>query len=217
MSTPRIEAVVFDMDGLLLDSEGLYLEGFRRARTATGIDADDALFRRLIGMNNESGGRVLRDALGDAADAFADAWSRASGELLAEPIPPKPTVLASLQALTAVGLPLIVATSTRRELAVTRLRRAGLSAYLPDLVGGDQVSRGKPHPEIYETAAARLGLSPHVCAAFEDSENGVRSAVAAGMVVTQVPDLVPPSEDLLALGHRVAPDLRAGLDALGLL
>ncbi|KIT17489.1 HAD family hydrolase [Jannaschia aquimarina] len=217
MSRPRIEAVVFDMDGLLLDSEGLYREGFRRARTAMDLPPDDDLFHSLIGTNHESGGRMLRDAMGEAAEPFTDAWHRENAELLSGPIPLKPTVRACVEALSAAGVPVIVATSTRREIALRRLEQAGLADHLPDLVGGDQVSRGKPHPEIYVAAAARLSIGAEMCAAFEDSANGVRSAVAAGMVVTQVPDLVPPTDDLLALGHRVAPDLHSGLRALGLL
>lgn len=217
MNEPAPEAVVFDMDGLLLDSEGRYLEGFRQARDALGLAPDDALFLQMIGTNHESGGRLLRQAMGPAAEPFRAAWHEANQVLFEAPVPLKPTVRASVDALAARGVPMIVATSTPAEAAAARLAAAGLGDALTRIVGGDQVVRGKPDPEIFLTAADRIGVRPAACAAFEDSANGVRAAVAAGMIVTQVPDLVPPDAALLTLGHRVHDDLRSGLQALGLL
>ncbi len=217
MNAVSIEAVVFDMDGLLLDSERLYLEGFRRARVALRLAPDDALYHGLIGTNEVTGMELLHAAMGDGAQPFADQWHQENRGLFDGPLPLKPTVRVALDGLAARGVRRFVATSTDRAKARARLDAAGIGELLPDLVGGDEVSQGKPHPEIYETAARILGLPPERCAAFEDSAHGVRSAVAAGMVVTQVPDLVAPDAALLALGHRVAPDLRAGLEGLGLL
>ncbi|MCK0167512.1 HAD family phosphatase [Jannaschia sp. S6380] len=214
---PGIDAVILDMDGLLLDSEGLYRDGFRRARANMGLPPDDALFHSLIGTNHESGGRILTAAMGAGADEFTRRWHAENRMALTGPIPLKPRVRDALERLAALGTPRIVATSTRTGPARRRLDNAGLGALLPALIGGDEVRRGKPDPEIFLAAAARLGFVPRRCAAFEDSANGVRAAVAAGMVVTQVPDLVAPSDDLLSLGHRVAPDLWSGLAGLELI
>lgn len=210
-------AAVLDMDGLLLDSEVLYREAFRRARAALGLPPDDALFHSLIGTNGQSGAAILEAALGPRRAAFVARWDAEADAAFAAPVPVKPTVRDTLAALTARDVPLVVATSTRAEVARARLDKAGLSALLPRLVGGDQVRRGKPDPEVFLRAADLLGLSPSRCAAFEDSANGVRAAVAAGMVVTQIPDLVPPTPELRALGHRIAPDLRRGVVGVGLL
>lgn len=145
---PRISGVIFDMDGLLLDTERVYLKGFRTA---------------------------LRGA----------------------------------------RIPYVIATSTRTDKAHDHLGRAGLGDLFTQIIGGDQVSRSKPAPDIYLKAAATLELPPTCCAAFEDSPNGVRAAHAAGCVTVQVPDIVEPDAALRALSAHVVPDLQAGLKALG--
>ena len=104
-------------------------------------------------------------------------------------------------------MPCALATSTQGPLAETKLTLAGLHEYFVARVTGDLVRRGKPHPEPYLAAAARLGLEAHECWALEDSENGVRSAMAAGCQTIQVPDLVAPSETVRALGHDIVESL----------
>lgn len=101
-----------------------------------------------------------------------------------------------------------VVTSTHSEMATHKLHRAGLVSHFEFIIGGEHVRNGKPDPEPYLTAATRLSIAPANCIALEDSENGVRSAVAAGMAVLQVPDLVAPSEELLLLDHQIYANLR---------
>mgnify|MGYP000072935976 CR=1 FL=1 len=96
-----------------------------------------------------------------------------------------------------------VATSTRTDRAKVKLSDSGILDYFDIIIGGDQVSNSKPDPEIYLKAASELSSEPSKCLAFEDSPNGVKSAVAAGLTVIQVPDLVQPDEDLLKMGHIV--------------
>jgi beta-phosphoglucomutase-like phosphatase (HAD superfamily) len=100
-----------------------------------------------------------------------------------------------------------VATSTRTKRATEKLGDAGLLDYFKIVIGGDQVEQGKPDPEIYLKAASALSSAPSRCLALEDSANGVKAAVAAGMTVVQIPDLVPPSDELLQLGHIVLSSL----------
>ncbi|MEL6585994.1 MAG: HAD family phosphatase [Pseudomonadota bacterium] len=213
----RITGIVFDMDGLLLDSERLYLAAFRDTQATLGLPPGDDLFRQTVGTNEATCQGILQTAMGPAADAFHRLWRQKAATLLSAPIPLKPTVATCLHRLCAEGMPIAVATSTHRATARARLDNAGIGDHLPTLVAGDQVTQGKPHPEIFLAAAQQLGLPPEACAAFEDSASGVRAAVAAGMVVTQIPDIVPPTDTLRALGHAVAPDLLTGLTRLGVL
>ena len=105
------------------------------------------------------------------------------------------------------GIAMAVATSTATELAKTKLRLAGLIHFFSSIVGGDAVRQSKPHPEPYLTAAAALQHAPNECWAIEDSDNGVRSAHAAGFRVIQVPDLVRPADSVRRLGHTVVGSL----------
>ena len=111
-------------------------------------------------------------------------------------------------------VPCGLATSTGSSLTATKLELSGLDRHFSVIVTGDDVRRGKPNPEPFVTAARRLGQHPTRCWALEDSANGVRSALAAGCQVFQVPDLVIPSTKLRRLGHEVAETLHDVLEAL---
>lgn len=100
-----------------------------------------------------------------------------------------------------------VATSTQRNVAEVKLKLAGLADYFSALATGCEVKAGKPAPEIYQLAAQRLGVDAHSCIAFEDSNNGVKSAVSAGMTTYQIPDLVTPCAEVLALGSQLRTSL----------
>ncbi|MCG6450836.1 HAD family hydrolase, partial [Vibrio parahaemolyticus] len=126
----------------------------------------------------------------------------------------KQGVIELLEWLKAEHIPTAVATSTQRDVASIKLRLSGLDSYFDAVATGCEVSQGKPHPEIYLLAASRLDVAPAQCLAFEDSNNGVRSAVAAKMIAYQIPDLVMPSDDVVALGHRIRPTLSDVLEEL---
>ena len=114
------------------------------------------------------------------------------------------------------GIPCMVATSTRTDHALHHLQKAGIFDLVTHVVGGDQVTLGKPESEIYLKAAATAGFDAKDCAAFEDSDPGTLAAVRSGATTVQVPDLKPPSQKTLALGHVVAHDLLAGAQKIGL-
>lgn len=212
MSAAPIAAVVFDMDGLLLDTERLSRAAYVETCRAFRLDVDEELFLSLVGLNHAAGSARLAEGLAGIADAglFDRHWQQAFADLLSAGIPVKPGADDLLEGLAGAGIPFAIATSTRTETALRHLAAAGIGRHFDIVVGGDQVPRGKPAPDIYLEAAARLGARPERCAAFEDSENGVRAAMAAGMTTVQIPDLKHPTPDFLRLGHLVAPDLIAG-------
>ncbi len=108
-----------------------------------------------------------------------------------------------------------VATSTDQKLANVKLQLAGLSHYFTDITSGCEVTHGKPHPEIYLLAAKRLNIAPQECLGFEDSNNGVRSGVAAGgLQMFQIPDLVSPGPEIVSLEHAIEPSLTKVLHQL---
>ncbi|MBC7282220.1 HAD family phosphatase [Hoeflea sp.] len=219
MSASRAyQAVFFDMDGLLLDTEQLSFKSYRRTREALGLPPDDELFMSLIGLNQHAGmARLVEGMAGYGnASAFSARWDEEYARHLGEGIPVKPGVTAVLDCLRSAAIPYAIVTSTRTEKALSHLHKAGLAGLFEVVVGGDQVVNGKPAPDIYLRAAGCLGVDPESCVAFEDSENGVRAAVAAGMVTVQIPDLKHPTADFLRLGHSVAPDLMAGAALVGL-
>ncbi len=194
---------LFDMDGLLLDSERIAKEGFARSCRYFGIGNREALFHRLIGIKWERAVEILHDALSAEVDAsaFSDYWDADYHRNTSDkPVPLKPGVSKLLDILSREGRPMAVATSTRHASAVNKLSRSGILGYFQRVIGGDEVREGKPHPEIYLKAARALDCDPRDCLAFEDSERGTRAALASGATVVQVPDLLPPSEELLQLG-----------------
>lgn len=205
------------MDGLLLDSERLAMEAFVRACADHGWRAELDVYARCIGSTYETTERILRDHFGpDFPYADIDvSWSNHYHARLAQaPVPVKPGALDLLEHLSASGVPLALATSTRRSTAEAKLTGAGLLEYFQHRVCGGETARGKPHPDPYLAAAGGLGLDPARCLALEDSENGVRSAHAAGCLVIQVPDLVPPGPELEALGHLILTSLTEVLPLL---
>ena len=215
----RFRGVLFDMDGLLLDTERLILEAAERTAVALALDDLSSTFRAMIGMRGDRAMPMLEEALGGriTLGRFRSEWSVHMDELERGGVPIRPGVVELLERLGARELPCAVATSTRRANACAQLERAGLARFFASVVGGDDVVEPKPDPEVYLRAAASLGIEPREACAFEDSGPGTRAAVAAGATVVQVPDLVPPSAELRALGHTIAPDVLAGARRVGLI
>ena len=110
-----------------------------------------------------------------------------------------------------------MATSTRTTRAKEHLKTSGIDHYFQSVTGGDQVTLGKPNPEIYHAAAASISLSASDCAAFEDSDPGTSAAVASGALTVQVPDINAPAPEMLTLGHTIAPSILQGARIIGLI
>ena len=213
------KAVLFDMDGLLLDSERQYLEAFLRSCKFFGLRNMEHVFYDCIGLRLDDRTKVLEKAFFDRVDLenFNAKWDIFISQKSAEEIPLKAGVKELLRILKSSGTPRIVATSTRSEKAIQHLKITGIYDLISHVVGGDEVKHGKPDPEIYLKAAAKAGFPAEDCAAFEDSDIGILAAVRSGATAVQVPDLKKPSVNTRSLGHLIAKDLLSGAKEIGLI
>ncbi len=207
MSFPRpVRAVVFDMDGLLVDTETVV---FRAMTRATGAEFPIATFRRMVGLPNHASDAIVRDHFGEGFDLSA--WNAAVSahfrEELAAGIALKAGVVEILDHLDTMGLPRAIATSSSLESVRASLGPHGIVDRFHALITRDVQANHKPHPEPFLKAAAALGADPADCLALEDSHNGVRSASAAGMMTVMVPDMLDPTEEMHTLCWRIAHDL----------
>ena len=198
----RFAAAIFDMDGLLLDSERPILDAWVQTAGELGVAlASDGLVHAL-GRRAEDA-RVLFRAAFPADFPFERARTRVQALLTAgreqTGFVVKPGVAALLERLSVLGIPCAVASSTRRAEVERRLARADLTPYFRALVGGDEVDHGKPAPDTFLLAARRLEVEPAHCVVFEDMEHGARGAVAAGMQAVLVPDLKQPTDEVRTL------------------
>lgn len=201
--------VVFDMDGLLLDSERLARDLFLASCRDLGVHVDPGLYLRCVGTTPEATAELLGAVLGAERYGVLEAlWSQRYSQAVRDHgVPCKPGAEAVLARLGDLGIPCALATSTRREIAEIKLRHAGLLDCFAVLVCGGETARGKPHPDPYLAAVAALGLEARDCWACEDSDNGVRAACGAGLKVFQVPDLAQPAPEVARLGQRILPSL----------
>jgi HAD superfamily hydrolase (TIGR01509 family) len=206
-----IEAVVFDLDGILIDSEPVW-EQVRRGLVAErgGHWASDAQ-KKLMGMSTPEWARYLSEDLGvglppsEVASIVVDRMAASYREHL----PLLPGAAGAVRRL-AARWPLGLASSAPAVLIETVLQSAGLRPEFQVTMSTEQVPRGKPAPDIYLAVAERLGMTPASCAAVEDSSNGLRSAAAAGLRVIAIPrPQYPPDPDALAGTSLVLPDLDA--------
>ncbi|MEM6695382.1 MAG: HAD family phosphatase [Pseudomonadota bacterium] len=213
------EAFLFDMDGLLLDTERVAQATFAACAADAGAERDAAaqFFLGLIGTSEAvTRARVAAYLPDTDIAAFAADWDAALAARLDQYVPLRPHVAQVIPGLAAQGATMAVVTSTSGARARHHLAKAGLLRHFAAVLGGDEVRANKPDPAPYQDAAARLGVAPTRCAAFEDSDIGVTAAVKAGCRAVQIPDLRPEDVPLPDLGQAVAPDLRAALALFGI-
>ncbi|MCM1166065.1 MAG: HAD family phosphatase [Lachnospiraceae bacterium] len=199
-----IKAVIFDMDGLLLDTEKLLVRFWVRAANEAGFPMEREHALAIRSLHRKFAVPYLKGLFGEGFD-YAEIRSRRMelmNEYLAEnPLELKRGARELLGFLNGRGIPAAIATATDLERTRDYLTRVGIFGCFDRIVCATMVEEGKPKPDIYIYAARELGLEPRECMALEDSPNGVRSAAAAGCVTVMVPDLTPPDGELLRLAY----------------
>jgi HAD superfamily hydrolase (TIGR01509 family) len=210
MTTVLIRAVVLDMDGLMLDTEGMSQTAWQKTLAEWGFSITQEQYLQLIGLTAADVGIKMRSWYG--ADIPYDAiYARklvlVDETIAAGGIPQKPGLPALLAAADSLGLRKAVATSTTRKRALYKLRLSGVPGTFDAVAGGDEAARGKPAPDLFLLAAQRLGIPPEECLAFEDSDPGVLAASQAGMRVVIIPDQKPPSPEAAAAAWKILPNL----------
>ena len=217
MRFPRpVAGVVFDMDGLLIDTEAVWRDVQMAEAEAKGLDLSLSVIESFIGLPWQENRLKLQAHFGPDFDveAYVQATVRRHDALCQGGAALKTGVVELLDLLDELKLPRAIATSSDRQVVTERLGPNGLLARFHAVVGNEDCTRFKPHPQPYLNAAHAMGIDPAACLALEDSHNGVRSAAAAGMMTVMVPDLLPATEEISALCVAVAASLHEVRDAL---
>jgi HAD superfamily hydrolase (TIGR01509 family) len=205
-----LKAVVFDMDGLLLDTERIAVDAWAQAAKEMGLTLPEAAVLSTVGLDLNATIGIVSDALGQAAP-IGELQTRMlmiyRRRLDLGGVPVKAGAEELLRRLAESGIPAGLATSTARSAAEWKMRSAGLLRYIAGSACGDEVQRGKPFPDIFLLAARKIGVKPEQCVALEDSPAGVMAAKAAGMTTILVPDLAQPTAESLPCADHAARDL----------
>lgn len=214
----KIKAVVFDMDGIIFDSEAKVIECWVEIADKYGIKDIETMCRKCLGTNSAETRRIALEFYGQ--DFPYDEYKKESSELYHQRydggrLPMKPYIRELLEYLKQNSYKIALASSTRTQVVQNQLRDAGILGYFDKLVCGDMVSRSKPEPDIFLKACEELSVAPDEAYAIEDSYNGIRSAHSAGMHPIMVPDLAPPTEEMQQLAEVILPSLREVMEYIG--
>ncbi|MGN0165936.1 MAG: HAD family hydrolase [Lachnospiraceae bacterium] len=193
------EAVVFDMDGVIFDSEICVIKSWEIVAKRHGIKDIESACRACLGLNGAASERVMHERYGE--DFPYKIYNKEMSDIYHENydngrLPMKPGVVELLEFLKDNGYKVALASSTRSAVVTKELADAGIIQYFDKIVCGDMVNNSKPAPDIFLKACELLGVKPENAMGIEDSFNGIRSAYAAGMQVIMVPDLVPPDDEM---------------------
>ena len=205
-----IKAIVFDMDGVIFDTENLFIGCWKSLAEEIQIEDLETVLRKCIGTNEQKTREIMIAHYGDQFDF--DHYRERVREIFTHTVetqgmPLKKGVYELLDFLKAKGYRIGLASSTRVETIRRELRSVGLEDYFEVIIGGNMVTHSKPHPEIYRLACEKLGIHPEEAIAIEDSLNGIRSAYDAGLKPIMVPDLIQPTKEIQPLLYQKFNDL----------
>lgn len=210
-----IKGAVFDMDGLMFDSERLVYETWQRMMDELGFEYNLEIFKNTIGLRTDMAESYYNSLYGERF-CYQPLKQRSREIFLKrvseEGVPIKKGLVELLEFLKSNNLKIAVATSTSAPTAHKIIRMAGVYDYFDAFVCGDDVRNGKPHPEVFLTAAERLSLPPTECVAFEDSINGIKSAHSAEMTTVMVPDYLQPTEEIIPMIDFLCDDLSQAIE-----
>ncbi|MCR5494712.1 MAG: HAD family phosphatase [Treponema sp.] len=209
MENREIKAVIFDMDGVLLDTETISWKTWRIAAEEYGLKDIDSANSKCMGANRIHIAEILKSIYGQDFDGikFLNRTSELFDEIeKSQGIPLMPFTEEALDYLTG-KYTLALASSTRKFKVYRQLGACKIIQYFETITCGDQVENSKPAPDIYLKACESIGIKPENCAAIEDSPNGVRSAKAAGLYTIMIPDKIQPDEELKALSDKILKNL----------
>lgn len=211
----KLSAVIFDMDGLMFDTERLVLDAWKEVGKNAGFDITDEAIMASIGCNVRDTEVIMKLHLGEDfpfADLRKQRMKYVQDYVKTSGIPVKAGLFKLLDFLNERGIKTAVATSTERVKAEEHINSCNILDRFNVIVCGDEVDRGKPEPDIFLLAAKKLGCRPEECIVLEDSENGIRAAYKAGMMAIMIPDLIIPKEEIKLLTHRIFESLDHVID-----
>lgn len=209
----KISGIIFDMDGLMLDTEAIYCESNISTAPEFGLKGfDKAYYKKEIGLSEERAYQKYLTDFDYLPKETIDEFFKASRQKVAEIFatsgaPLKPGIEELLDYLKEENIPCVVASSNTKETVERLLNKANLMRYFKGTISGDEVTHAKPNPEIVEVALRKLGTEANETLMLEDSLNGIRASFSAGVPVIMVPDLLEPSEEALEKAHSIKKDL----------
>lgn len=211
-------AVIFDMDGVIFDSERLVVETWVEVAKKYGIEGIEDACAACVGINAQATELKMKEIYGE--DFPYQEYKKEASALYHERyddgrLPTKPGIRELLEFLHTNNIRTAVASSTRRAVVEQEIRDAGLAPFFQKIICGDMVERSKPAPDIFLKAAEELGVNPEVCYVIEDSYNGIRGAHTAGMHPIMVPDMLPPTDEMEKLAEQIFPSLFEVKDFIG--
>lgn len=202
MNNIIIKGAVFDMDGLLIDTEKLYLKYWKQAAADFGYTMEDKHVFAIRSLARKYSIPKLKSFFGESfptEEIRARRTELINAHIEKYGIELKKGVLELLDYLKSHNIKLAVATATQRERTIVYLSKTNLFNYFDTVICGDMIENGKPEPDIYLTAAEKLCFLPNQCVAFEDSPNGIKSAYSAGCHVIMIPDMTPPDNEIIPM------------------
>ena len=212
-SSRTFKAAIFDMDGLILDSERTVLKCLEAVGQKYGFPDIETYGISVIGKNKTATIEEFERVYGELGDRYEKEMRKV---YLSMEVPLKPHTIELLSAMKSAGMKIAIASSSTREEVTTQLTKLGAFQFFDAAVCGDQVTKSKPDPEIFLLACDALGVKPEESLGLEDSFNGVRACKASGLFTIMVPDIIQPDDEMKGLADIILPSLKDVQDFLNL-